>query len=345
MKLLRWAGWAMVVAAIGASGVAVGGCSDDENGASDNDGSKSDSGVTSSPDSTASNPDSSTPGKDGSTTEDSGDAGPGVTKVLGALGEVQVFSFMATAHFYQDNTNVHAVDSPNCFASTRSEGKHTSGVNKVTLGGDFVADAGLSEAPEFTVSISDVSGDYYYDYAPEGLTIYSVPGGGKVIVQIEGTDALAVPDVPPATLQGPVLGDMEVSVTEPVPTGDPPAPVTAHLSKGMTFKWDKTDVGSTVSQRVNVVFRNFHEFDPETNPLATRSGELYCSFPLSDGQGFVPPSLLQEVADDVGAKSLAASVEVTFGDSKEVVVGTSSFFLMTQAFTNASVPYDVKFEP
>lgn len=346
MKLLRWAGWAMVVATIGGSGSALAGCSDDESGASGNDDGKSDSSVNGAPDATA-NPDSSTPEKDSSTPGDASDAGPAVTEVLGSLGTVTIYPYAAFAEFYQDNTNIHTADSPNCFASTFSEGKRYASVDKVSIGGDFVGDGGFTEPVEVPLTVLPDTGDYAYDYfAPDGQFLYTTPAGGKLVVQIEGKDTLSIPDLAPTALQAPVLADLELTVTDPpAPAGDPPPPVVAQLSKGLTFKWDKTDVGTTVSQRVNVVLRTFRESDPTTNGFATRSGNLYCSFPVADGQGVIPTSLLQAVADDIKAKKLMVTPDVSYGDSKEVVVGNASFYVMTSSVTNLSYLFDVVFDP
>ena len=265
---------------------------------------------------------------------DSGDSGPLSTLVRGSTGIIFLNYDSVGAEFYDDDAILRAKAAPECVGHERSGTKPTSNAGSLIVTSDAVGTpTGLPGPVTIDAGSSDVGNGYFYQ-APVGQYFYL---GDAVVLNDAGVEVIT--DVAPESIQ------VQVQATGMAPSF-PPTPVTTLR----TFTFDEVTVtqptepaggADLIVPSTAPFIVNWDVPDPARVPRIVmwmelggqgRSGNIFCSWESSKGQGVVPAALLTDMRQLIGgAAPLTGYLSVFTGDGKEVAQGTSSYFILVPA--------------
>jgi hypothetical protein len=328
---------------------ALAGCSSTSSGAGAEDGGPEDSA----PDQSTPDASPDTGGTDGTTTEagggdvevsdsgptDAGSAGDSpaegavdapttVTETFNSTGQIFAAPYGVSANFFLNDDIVRFSDAPQCVMRFRNANTSTYAcVGNLILGGDTFGQDGGPPAGAIDVPCGSTNGSYAA--TPTGSWLF-FPETGDTHFQIstDGTGT-GIPDIPVTTLHTPAFS--QINFTQPLELDGGACNAggfTIQHNQPFQVQWTVPDAGVS-DQRVAVSLYQIFSSSPGVFDTA----DIWCGYPLSDGQATVPAELLTEVWNRLGGDAggpLSLVVQVTAGDQREVVVNGSSFVIMVQ---------------
>ena len=237
--------------------------------------------------------------------------GPPTTLTYGSTGRIEVAPDFIGGVFFADDRILRAAAHPECVVHLESAEKAFTRAGTLTVSSELV---GMPGGPPLPIVINPDARKEYWAF-PD-LALYNFPDGTNVQIQLAGTSVM--PALPVTTLRSPIYGTIDV--TEPVPPGEGVLQISS--SAPLTVQWNvpTTDGGpDAAAQRLTL--RLF-----ALSPV--RWAQLYCSWPLSAGQGAVPAVLLSELREQLEwAGALDSVVDLFTGEFAEVTTATSSYVL------------------
>lgn len=249
---------------------------------------------------------------------------PKITASLGATARILVTDEAVLAFFKEDDVIVRAADAPDCVAHVSSASKPSSNGGEITVGRP--SDGGVPGPLVVTPASTELGWDYF---APEA----AFPADQSVLVQVETAGTPAVPvSIPPMavqTLRSPPAGT--VTMTKP---SAPPAVGTELVipsSQDYELTWTVPAAPGDLRLFVNVV-----EIGSEQS---RKEATIFCSYPLSQGSGKIPTSLLTEIHGRI-AGTPKGNMFVGVGSHKEVALPEVSFIVQATRLNSSSLGPD-----
>ena len=259
------------------------------------------------------------PSKDDAATlpADAGDAGPVVTTDHGSTGYVRIESDSAFCSFFEDDTIVRWLATPECVLHTRSENKPYSAAGEATLGGVTDVDGGIVRLSADPATYG--SNQYIYPsavFAPTAepaiqfALAESPPGFPAITVQTLHPRAALV------TLTSPPDLDMTMlSATQP-----------------LQVTWTAPTGVNVASQRLIM------ELDIIGSALGSRHALLSCNFPLSAGTATIPANVFEDTKAQVRAGDAAGALTFQAGGYVRQGTGGVSYILEAVKIDSTSWP-------
>jgi hypothetical protein len=272
-------------------------------------------------------------GSDTSVLVDSGDSEPLSTLARGSTGRIDLGYNYVGAAFFDDDAILRAKAAPECVGYERSETKPPSNAGSLTVTSDAVGTATGLPGP-VTIDAGYEATNYYvyqapvdqYFYAGDALALNDarvevITGVAPESIQVQVQATGRAPSFPPThvtTLRTPTFD--EVTVTQPIePAGG--ADLIVPSTAPFIVNWDVPDPARV--PRIVMWMELFGQ---------GRTGDIYCSWESSQGQGVVPAALLTHMRQLIGgAAPLTGYLSVFTGDGKEVAQGTSSYVILATA--------------
>ncbi|MBX3262294.1 MAG: hypothetical protein KF782_21610 [Labilithrix sp.] len=221
------------------------------------------------------------------------------------------------ARFLEDDTIVRASNAPDCVVHVRSATKSFSPAGSLTVGGAIV---GVDGGPEQAIVVDpDETQQYLYapDPPPESGGVF--PPTETLIVQIEGSGALAFPLMPAQSLPSPAAGAL--TIAKPAVDPDSADPVGIPTSEPFELVW-------TPPATPHADHRVILALEDATGEESPRIASLHCSFPIAAGKGTVPANLLTELKSRIGGSGTpSALMQVVAGGYKEFTGGGASYVI------------------
>lgn len=212
-------------------------------------------------------------------------------------------------------------NAPECVLHLRPVDRPWVAAGTLTIGGPIVGTPGAAEAP-FVIEPDACDGSYF-GFGP------TYPPSDELAVEVSLAGRGVFPTMPAQTLI-PSPAD-PVEILSPLP--DELGAIAFPSTEDFEIAWVPPLLGGA-DQRL--VFGLAVSADPH-QPMA----ELYCGFPLDQGQATIPANVLGEVAQRIGSAAMGM-VHLLAGGQREVAVGDASYVIeVARGLDSSTIAYDV----
>jgi hypothetical protein len=249
--------------------------------------------------------------------------GPLTTRV-GATGHVEIEDFFIGGVFFANDTIIRAKAHPECVLHIEIAEPQFLSAGTLTVSSDFVGTPGGPPAP-FTIN-PDASQQYAEFPDPP---LFNFPDGAKVEVMLDGS--VGFPPIARTTLRSSIFGTINMTAPRIPDSGLLEVSSTVPLK----FKWEvpETPRNAAHARHPQSVSLRFLALGPD------HWGQLWCSWPVSEGGGNVPAVLLGELRRQLGGTAAAdAALDVYSGEFKEIATATSSYVVFATTDNATTIP-------
>jgi hypothetical protein len=237
-----------------------------------------------------------------------------VTSTVGATGEIEIAPDFIQGTFSAGDIILRARAHPECVANITDAEKPLADAGTLTISSDLVGQEGGPPAPFVIQSDSDpFVHNLYVDYPSPVL--YNVGEATRTWTKLSGNSNF--PAMPKTQVRSPAFASINITA----PTVPPSGVLAIQSTAPYKFKWDVPSAPSPHKKTQRVSARLF-----ALSPV--KWIQLFCSWPLTDGHGKLPVSLLRAMKEQLAFDAPVDAVVDTYaGEFTEVATATSSYVI------------------